>query len=146
MSTETLIKNLTDVANRLGELVATENEILRDRRPMDLEVYRDEKERLTEAYERHTAALARDKDVLKTVEPAAIDQLRSATRRFQDVLEEHRRRVQSAKTVTERMIRAITEDVASRDRMVKGYDGNAMMRPVIGRSEKAVSLALNRVV
>ena len=67
--------------------------------------------------------------------------------RFRDILDSHNRALFVAKTVTERLMRAVTNEVAGRDKTLHGYSNKALPRaltaPLGGRP---VSLALNQVV
>ncbi|HZD26739.1 MAG TPA: hypothetical protein VE631_10795 [Alphaproteobacteria bacterium] len=146
MRTTDLIDSLVSTTERLGDLVARENVLLHQRRPHELAQHHAEKDVLTSTYEREMAELRRDPGLLKRANPDAVGRLRKATRGFQEALEEHRRLVQTAKSVTDRIIRNITEEVAKRDRPVAGYDAKASLRNHFGRQQRPVSLALNQVI
>jgi Na+/phosphate symporter len=146
MKTANLIISLARTTERLGEIISGENSRLNDRRPQDLVRSQDEKDRLTTAYERHMGELQRNPMMLKRADPHEVDRLRNATRRFQEALDEHRRLVQTAKSITDRMIKSITDEIANRERPVTGYDATAMMKAATRRDQGAVSLALNQVV
>ena len=145
MSTE-LLDRLIDVTTRLGDVVEAENAALRERRAAELARHREEKEKLTGSYERCMVQLKRSRDALKGLEPQKLDRLRGATRRFQEVLEEHRRVVQSAKAVSERMLRAIVAEASQRRNPFEGYDAGAAIRPAFAAGRPTVSLAVNQVI
>jgi hypothetical protein len=111
MRTRKAIDSLTDITSRLDEVMAKENQILLHRRPHELADYASEKEELANAYEREMAELQANPTLLSRAEPEEIGRLKSATQRFQQVLEEHRRLVQTTKSVTDRMLKAIWETV-----------------------------------
>ena len=146
MSTPTPVSKLTDLARRLGDLVAKENDLLRQRRPGELGAFSDEKDRLTEAYERQVLNLKQNPKLLQANDAATLDRLKDATSYFQVQLEEHRRVVQAAKSVTERMLNAISESVNRGRRTVQAYDRAAVMGPVFGNARTFAPLALNTVV
>ena len=146
MRTRKAIDSLTDITSRLDESMAKENQILLHRRPHELADYAAEKEALANAYEREMAELQANPTLLSRAEPDEIGRLKSATQRFQQVLEEHRRLVQTTKSVTDRMLKAITEEVSAKQRPVEGYDQNANFRTPFNRNARPVSLALNQVV
>lgn len=141
-----LLERLIDVTTRLGDLVEAENAALKARQTAELARRHDEKEKLTGAYERCIAQLRRSRDALKAAEPEALDRLRRATRRFQELLEEHRRMVQSAKAVSERMLRAIVREASLRRNPFEGYDAGAAVRPAFAAGRPTVSLAVNQVI
>ena len=146
MRTTELIKSLVQTTERLGDLVAGENGVLRERQPHKLATNFDEKDRLVTVYEQEMAELRSNPTFLERSSTEEVGRLRTATRRFQDVLEEHRRLVQTAKSVTDRMIRTITEEISSRNNPVTGYDASASMRNHFAGPERAVSLALNKII
>lgn len=146
MRTANLVISLARTTERLGEIIAGENGHLNSRRARDLMTSQEEKERLTAAYERHMGELQRNPMVLKRADPEEVSRLRKATNAFQEALEEHRRLVQTAKSITDRMIKSITDEIASRDRPVTGYDNTAQMRASVAKERGPVSLALNQVV
>jgi hypothetical protein len=146
MRTTDLIKSLAVTTERLGDLVGDENSVLKERKPHKLSENFDEKDRLVTVYEREMAELRAHPNYLAHSNTEEVGRLRAATRRFQDVLEEHRRLVQTAKSVTDRMIRTITDEVASRQRPVTGYDASATMRSHFTGPRRGVSLALDKIV
>lgn len=141
-----MLERLIDVTTRLGDLVEAENAALKARRTAELARRAEEKEKLTGAYERCMAQLKRSREGLKDAEPAALERLRGATRRFQELLEEHRRMVQSAKAVSERMLRAIVQEASQRRNPFEGYDAGATVRPAFAGARPTVSLAVNQVI
>lgn len=141
-----LLERLIDVTTRLGDVVEAENAALKARRPAELVRRQEEKEKLTGAYERCMVQVKKSPDALKAAEPAALERLRGATRRFQELLEEHRRVVQSAKAVSERMLRAIVHEASQRRNPFEGYDAGATVRPAFAGAKPTVSLAVNQVI
>lgn len=146
MRTRKAIDALTDITTRLDDVMAKENQILIDRKPHELAGYTAEKEELATAYQREMAELHANPTLLSRAEPEEINRLKAATKRFQQVLEEHRRLVQTTKSVTDRMLKAITDEVSAKQRPVEGYDRTASLRTHFNRSERPVSLALNQIV
>ncbi|MBT3362000.1 MAG: hypothetical protein HOK21_12820 [Rhodospirillaceae bacterium] len=146
MRTRKAVDTLTDITSRLDDVMAKENQILLHRRPHELAGYAAEKQDLATAYEREMAELHANPSLLDHAEPEEISRLKSATKRFQQVLEEHRRLVQTTKSVTDRMLKAITDEVSAKQRPVEGYDQTATMRTPFNRNSRPVSLALNQVV
>ena len=146
MRTRKAIDTLTDITSRLDEVMAKENQILVHRRPHELAGFAAEKEELATAYEREMAELHANPTLLERAEPDEISRLKAATMRFQQVLEEHRRLVQTTKSVTDRMLKAITDEVSAMQRPVEGYDQTANMRTPFNRNARPVSLALNQIV
>jgi hypothetical protein len=141
-----LLERLIDVTTRLGDVVEAENAALKARKAGELARRQEEKEKLTGAYERCMVQLKRDREALKGAEPEKLERLRGASRRFQELLEEHRRTVQSAKAVSERMLRAIVAEASQRRNPFEGYDAGATVRPAFAAGKPTVSLAINQVI
>jgi len=146
MRAANIVNTLAHTTERLGDLLTQENLVLKDHKAHELSESRDEKDRLTSTYETEMSNLRRDPGLLKRSDPEVVDRLRKATNRFQEVLDEHRRLVQTAKSVTDRMVKSITDEVSKRERPVSAYDASATMRTNVGRQAKPVSLALNQVI
>lgn len=146
MTARSSIERLVGITNRLGELIGQENGILTHHRAHELIVSQPEKERLVGDYEQEMQQLRQDPLGVSGASEETIDRLKDATRRFQEVMEEHRRLVQSAKSVSDRMIKTITQEVSQRQRPATGYTAQAQMRVPFPRSQGPVSLALNQVV
>lgn len=146
MTTRNPIEKLVGITTRLGELIGQENGILTHHRPHELMASQHEKERLVGDYEFEMQELQRNPQTVKSTSAETLARLKEATSRFQDVMEEHRRLVQSAKSVSDRMIRTITEEVSKRQSPVTGYTAKAEMPSALARSKGPVSLALNEVV
>lgn len=141
-----LLDRLVDVTTRLGDVVEAENAALKARKTAELARHHEEKEALTGSYERCMIQLKRNRDALKGAEPAKLERLRGATKRFQELLEEHRRVVQSAKAVSERMLRAVVAEASQRRNPFEGYDAGAAIRPAFAAGRPTVSLAVNQVI
>ena len=141
-----LLDRLIEVTSQLGDVVEAENAALKARRMGEIARRQEEKEKLTGAYERCMGQLKRSRDALKGAEPQKLARLREATSRFQALLEEHRRVVQSAKAVSERMLRAVVAEASQRRNPFEGYDAGAAVRPAFAAGRPTVSLAVNQVV
>ena len=105
-----------------------------------------EKERLIGEYELEMGQLNGNPSAITSAGPDTLERLKDATSHFREVMEEHRRLVQSAKSVSDRMLKTITEEVSQRQRPVTGYTAKAEMRTPFSRTQTPVSLALNQVV
>ncbi len=141
-------ESLLALTERLTGTIAAETALLATRPARELAQTQDEKLRLATLYSREMSALAADPERIARIDPALRDRLRDATRRFHQVAEEHSLRVRSLRTVSERMIKAIADEVTRRNRPVRSYDDKALMRPVAmsGMPVRPTSLALNQMV
>ena len=147
MKTQKIANAITQITDRLADVIAQENIALKDRRPRYLLETLAEKEQLTSAYESKMQELHNEPKLLSGLQETEMERLKNATTRFQDALEDHRRLVQTTKSVTERMLREITREVSKRQNPVSTYDQQAgMQNQVMGKSRKSVTLAYNETV
>jgi len=147
MNAITNISAITEITDRLASLLASENEVLTHRRPRDLAATLPEKETLTASYEQGMLELRNNPELLERLAEEDMLRLRKATNRFQDALDDHRRLVQATKSVTERMIRSITDEVAKRNEPTKGYNDQAVVDSAFPNpKKKAVSLAFDQII
>jgi hypothetical protein len=143
---EAYAEKLAVLVARLGDAVNRETKLIATRRPNEIERFKQEREQLTAAYERGIEYVKANPSLLKGADAGTVTKLKQAMARFHELLNEHRRAVFAAKTLTERLIGAITEEVARRERPLGGYTRNATIRTAPQRATRPVSLALNQVV
>jgi len=115
------VEQLTALTERLTELVALDAQAFEQRRPQDAGRNLDETSKLANIY-RHESARVRANPNL--VAAAPLEQrmrLIRATEAFDAVLARQGRALEAAKTVTEGLVRAIAEEVASQRQTGTGY-------------------------
>jgi hypothetical protein len=136
------------ITERLSDLIIAENVLLAERRPSEISKQLDEKQRLAAMYAREMAQLNKEPSRLSSAAPSDVDRLKEATARFRTLVEENGRKVNAMRLVTERMVKAIGDEVARQTRPINAYDKNAAMRPVTPnwRVARPTSLALNQLV
>lgn len=141
-------ESLIQLTERLSSAIAAETRLLGERPARELAPMQEEKQRLATIYGREMTALAANPERLSGFDPLLRTRLREATARFQRIVAEHERRVRAMATVSERLIKAIADEVSRRHQPVRGYDGNATLRPVAmsGIAVRPTSLALNQMV
>lgn len=141
------ITRIGSLADQLGDIIDAETKVLRDRRPNELADTELQKKQLTRAYDAEMSELRENPSILAGSRDEDVARLRSIMAEFRKVLDKHNRALFVAKTVTERMIKAVSDEVAGRDRAVVGYSNAAkahfLTAPPGGRP---ISLALNEVV
>ncbi len=142
MST-TGIEDLIAVTERLAALVDQETAMIKAHRMDEMSRRMEEKSALSEAYRSGFERLREDPALLSRSAPAQVERLKAAARLFSDYLERHRRTVNSAKTVTERILRAIGDEVSKRQYPVTVYGQNALMA---GGGAGAAPVAVNQFI
>ena len=146
MSTPTRIALLVDVTHKLGTLIANETELLRRRRPRELAVLQPEKERLSKIYDNEMRTLRENPGLAAASPPREMELLRSVIKWFAKVLEDHHRALMVAKTVTERLVKAVSDEVSARSGVVSGYSKYATTATTTMSKARPVSLAVNQVI
>ena len=119
------VEQLTILTERLTELIALEAQAFEQGRPQDAALHLDETSRLANVY-RHESARVRANPSLVASAPSAMrSRLIRATEAFDAVLARQGRALEAAKTVTEGLVRAIADEVATQRAGATGYGPNA---------------------
>ena len=143
----TPVGRLIETTTRLCEMLAKENSLLAARRPRDLAAYQEEKEALSRAYQDEMETVRDDPAAVSEAAPRDIARLKAALGIFHRLLDDHRRALEAAKSVTERLVKSIADELAGDDRPTHRYDQRAMIAvPRSAYAGRAVSLALDQVI
>ena len=103
--------------------------------------------RLQEKYQEEMSAMRENPDMVRAAPPAEIERLKDATFLLHGILDEYRTSLTAAKTVAERLVKAIGEEVAALRQPVKHYGANAQYAPMITpATQGTASIALNQVI
>lgn len=132
------VEQMIILTERLTQLIAATALAFEERRPQDALPYMDETSRLANLY-RHESTRVRANPAM--VASAPLDQrarLTRATEAFDAVLARQGRSLEAAKTITEGLVRAVAEEVASQRAQGSGYGPGA--RPTGGSSATAITL------
>ena len=141
------IADIINVTEGLGAIMAAEYEMLATKRTAEIAAHQEKKARFAQAYQNQIEALRSNPSWLRAIQAADVDRLKAATRRFHEILERHRRAVLAAKTVTERLLKAVGDEIGKRQRPVTGYDETASVKRHSGpHAAPAISVALNQMV
>ncbi len=136
------------LTERLQAMIAREAEMLASDAVAILSRHQEEKHALVALYGREMARLKADPAALAQADPARRARLREATGQFHALVAEQSRRIGAMKSVSERMIKAVGDEVARRNRPVRGYDDKAMLRSTAAGAMAArpTSIALNQII
>lgn len=119
------VDQLIVLTDRLTALMAQQCQAFEQRRPQDAAAQMEELSKLANIY-RHESARVRQAPAL--IEAASLEQrkrLMQATEGFDAVLARQGRALEAARTVTEGLVRAIAEEVASQRTTGAGYGPGA---------------------
>jgi hypothetical protein len=130
------------LTERLTELIASECQAFEQRRPQDAARYLDETARLANLYRHESARVRADPNLVMAAPADRRRRLVQVTEAFDAVLARQGRAIAAAKTVTEGLVRAIAEEVASTREQKSGYGPTA--RPPVSSATAATAITLNR--
>ena len=133
------VDQLILLTERLTELVALEAHAFESRRPQDAAVHVEETSKLANLYRHESARVRANPDLVATTDIKQRTRLIRATEAFDAVLARQGRALEAAKTVTEGLVRAIAEEVASSRQKGASYDADGMS----GRAA-ATAITLNQ--
>jgi hypothetical protein len=135
------VEELIALPERLTALVAEQSRCFEARRPQDAAAYLPEIGQLANIYRHESAKIRGNPDLLPNLWPALRSRLYRATEAFDAVLARQARAVAAAKFVTEGLVRAIAEEVASQRQQggVYGAGGTTQAAPAA-----ATAITLNQ--
>ncbi len=119
------VDQLILLTERLTELVALEAQAFESRRPQDAALHVEETSRLANLYRHESARVRANPDLVKVADLRQRTRLIRATEAFDAVLARQGRALEAAKTVTEGLVRAIAEEVASQRQKGVSYGADA---------------------
>lgn len=134
------VEQLIILTERLTELIALEAQAFEQHRPHEAAQYVEETSKLANVYRHESARVRADPSLVSSAPLAQRTRLIRATEAFDAVLARQGRALEAAKTVTEGLVRAIANEVASQRAGVSGYGpGAAVHKPGL-----ATSITLNK--
>src|SRR3546814_620917 len=133
------VDQLILLTERLTELIALEAQAFENRRPQDAAAHLDEASKLANLYRHESAKVRANPGMVSAASLSQRTRLIRVTEAFDAVLARQGRALEAAKTVTEGLVRAIAEEVASQRRQGASY-GAAGTSAAAG----ATAITLNR--
>jgi len=138
---EDRVEQLLALTERLTTRLIAETDAFERRRPHEAARTVEETGRLANLYRHEAARIRRDPTLISEASPAAWVRLVEATRAFDAVLGRHERALTAAKTVTEGIVRAVAEEIASTRVPAAGYGAGGRMN---GAGAGSTAITLNR--
>ena len=131
MSESNRILDFLKIIDRLSDVLERETSILRAHKPAEMDTVRQEKLTLTAAYESHVRVLRSDQSMLATASLGERARLKAAFERFEKALGENESDLRAAKNASDRVLRAIADEVdrQHRDNLAYSASGNAGVPP-----------------
>ncbi len=138
------VEQLIILTERLTGIILKEIGILRDRRPSDLKELEADKTKLARIYSQEMAMINKQRSLIEGVKDEIMQLLKKATAAFREALTEHHSILDSAKRITEDMVKSIADEVNAKRKPVITYGKTAALRT--GGSDRPTSLTFNQVV
>lgn len=135
------VEQLIALTDRLTALIAEQAKAFESRRPQDAAVHLEEIGRLANTYRHESARVRGNPGLVASAPPSLRRQLYRATEAFDAVLARQNRAVAAAKFVTEGLVRAIAEEVASQRQKGSTYGANAVAST---QAAAATAITLNK--
>lgn len=136
------VDQLIILTERLTDVVARQCQCFETHRPQDAASLMDEATRLANFYRHESTRVRADPGLVMASPPEIRRRLIRATEAFDAVLARHARALSAAKFVTEGLVRAIAEEVASQRDQLSGYGPTA--RSAASPQSSATAITLNR--
>lgn len=115
------VEQLTGLTEKLTALITEECQAFEQRRPHEVTKTLEETGRLANLYRHESMRVRNNVGLVQAAPLAKRMRLMQATEAFEAVLARHGRALEAAKTVTEGLVRAVAEEVASTRATGAGY-------------------------
>ena len=119
------VEQLIILTDRLTALMVQQCQAFEQRRPQDAAASMEEMTRLANLYRHESMRVRASPDLIEGAPLEQRQQLMRATEAFDAVLARQGRAIEAARTVTEGLVRAIAEEVASQRSTGSGYGATA---------------------
>lgn len=133
---------LLQTMKALTGILTEEIALLQARRPQELKEFLPEKNKLMATYQKEISDLAARGGLLASGSGETIRALKQETRIFHGVLEQHTRLTKALKNVSEKMLKAISDEVVKNQNSTNTYGANGTKFS----TKSATSLSLNETI
>jgi hypothetical protein len=137
---EDRVEQMIMLTERLTELIAEQSRAFEERRPQDAAATIDESARLANLYRHESMRIRGMPDMIAGASSELRQRLLVSTEAFDAVLARHGRAVQAAKTVTDGLVKAIADEVASQRSRTSPY-GQGL---AISQQNTSTAITLNK--
>ncbi|VAV87347.1 hypothetical protein MNBD_ALPHA02-1888 [hydrothermal vent metagenome] len=138
-------ENLDPLINTIKDLtrvISEETILLKTNRPKELEKFLPLKNQLMASYQKEMTDLNNRGGLLGGGNGPALRQLKQESRIFQSVLTRHTRLVKALKTISENMIKTISNEVVKRQNQTSQYDAGGSK----AANKNPTSITLNQTI
>ena len=147
MDATTRINDLIVISEELADVLAQENQALRDRQHGTLDTLLPRKDELSRAYFTRIQGLAEhaQEGEMKTVDPAVRERLRHQGELVRELVEENAKLLTIARDVSRRVLDAVAEAVKASQPQAGTYSATGKVDPSQGRAAPpTVSISIDQ--
>lgn len=142
---EAPVETLIEITKNLTAILNDEMDCLNTQRPAEINKFQKQKNILTASYHKELNDIKLNGGLASAGNGDIVRQLKRESREFQKTLEKHHRFIKARKTLSERMIQDISEEVIKQKSSANKYGSDARMSqksPMTGTT----SLAINKTI
>jgi hypothetical protein len=130
-----LVERILDVSERLTDIICRETSLLEQRQPLKIGELQDEKTRLANEYAMDIQAIGQNKHMIDRAPAEKIARLKAAMTRLDAALAANQSVLGATKSVSERILKSISDAVNQHRTPTLGYGRDAAMaRPASGQT------------
>ena len=145
MSEHSQIDTLIELSDRLSRLLARESEHLRAMRLNNLAALQEEKAKLAAAYSGAFETVRANPSAVKSAETGMRKALRDATSGLRDKVADNMSALSAAKVVNERLVRALSDAVATTLMPIAAYTATGETAPISAAAGRVPLAIDNRI-
>lgn len=135
------VSQLVVLTDKLSDIIRMETVSLAQRRPSEISEYEGEKTRLAKIYNAELTRMKKDATATQNVPADIMQSLKAATARLREALHAETEILTGLKTVSERIVQQIAQEVARARAPATSYGHNAAFnKPLV----KPAAFTLNR--
>ncbi len=142
---QSIISSLVETTRELTNVIRKEMTLLKEKRPAEIQNLNEEKNRLLVTYNEGLTALDKQGGFKAAGTGEIIRRFKKENEIFRDVLKQHKSMLFALKTVSEKMIKAIGEEVAIQTSQSRSYGANAKFQTPKG-NKTPTTLTLNKTI
>lgn len=134
---------------RLSDILEQENKLLHENDPEGFKATLNEKTRLIATYNQQMSLMKKNPDAFKSFPKPEIDHLKQTSENFYAVLDRHFRKLSTARTVTEGLVKSVADEIAKKKAPPSAYTSRAAVaNPLSNRNTRTVNgaIAINQVI
>lgn len=137
-------EQLIILTEKLTDMITRETKILDEKRASELVAFEKERTSLSTLYRHEMARIKEDKTLLQGIAPKLKEDLKATTLTFQNALSAHDKVLTRVRTISDKIIKAVADEITKKKSPTLSYGNNAAMKP--RTTSTAAPITLNQIV